>query len=228
VVVRFTPGGVGAFTCELSLGGGLAPVPLIGQAANQLPGSQCVVTPATLDFGSLAVGSSRFLVFKVKNPGTAPTALDVVSDRPSFSVVSGGGPASLAPGDSLVVTVSFAPAAGGPDSCLVATGPGCPQVRGRGTGTTVSFSAQLAPILSSRGCTGCHGWTAANQLVNVTAAGYAPAKLIRPFDLTGSVLYGKITNSGQYGQSMPQGSPIIPLSERDLFRAWILEGATDN
>ena len=229
IVVRFEPGGVGSFACELALGGGLSPVPLSGQASNQLPGSQCVVTPTTLEFGSLPAGGNRILVLTLKNPGTAPTMLDVASDRATFAILTGGGPSTLAAGDSLVVTVSFTPTAGGPDSCLIATGPGCPQVRARGLATTVSFASQIAPILSLRGCTSCHGWTAASQIVNVTSQlGYAPAKIIKPFDLAGSVMYGKVTNSGQYGQSMPQGSPLIPLVERNRIRDWILEGALAN
>ena len=228
VVVRFTPPTTGSFPCALELGEGVAAVPVAGQASNQLPGSQCEVSPAVLEFGSLAVGADRVLVFKVRNPGTAPTTLDVVSDRPTFTLLSGGGPSSLAPGDSLVVTVSFSPTAGGRDSCLIATGPGCPSVRGRGAATTISFASDLRPLLNSRGCTGCHGWTAASQLVGVTTAGYAPAKYIQPFSLTGSVLYGKITNSGQYGGPMPQAAPLMPVSERNKFRDWILEGAADN
>jgi hypothetical protein len=233
VVVRFEPGAVGTFSCELRLGGGLAPVPLNGQASDQLPGSQCVVTPTTLEFGAVNAGASRVLTFTVKNPGTAPTMLDVVSDRAAFVVTAGAGQATLAPGDSLLVSVSFRPTAIGPDSCLIATGPGCPTVRGRGSATSpnVSFSAQILPILSSRGCnSGCHTrfWSSASFLVNVTSGGYAPAKLIKPSDLAGSVLYGKVTDSRQYGQSMPQGSPLIPLAERNLIRDWILQGALDN
>ena len=233
VVVRFEPSATGSFRCELRLGGGLAPVPLSGQASDQLPGSQCLVTPPRLEFGEVSVGNSRVLTFTVKNPGTAPTTLDVVSDRAAFVIVTGGGPSTLVPDDSLLVSVSFRPTVLGPDSCLIATGPGCPTVRGRGSATSpaVSFSAQIRPILSSRGCnSGCHTrfWNSASDLVNVTTVGYAPAKLIKPSDLAGSVLYGKVTNSGQYGQSMPQGSPLIPLAERNLIRDWILQGALDN
>ena len=229
VVVRFTPGGVGSFMCELMLGVGLEPVALEGQASNQLPGSQCVVTPLTLEFGSLFAGQSRLLAFKIHNPGTAPTSLDVVSDRPTFAILSGAGAATLAPGDSVTVTVSFVPAASGADSCLIATGPGCPQVRGRGFGTTVSFARDIRPIMGRRFCDSCHEFRTTSQLVNVTSQlGYAPAVLIQPFNLSGSVLYGKITNSGQYGQLMPEGGPLMPLSERNLFRDWILEGATNN
>ena len=30
------------------------------------------------------------------------------------------------------------------------------------------------------------------------------------------------------GQLMPEGGPLIPLSERNLIRDWILQGAQDN
>ena len=229
VVVRFTPGGIGDFTCELSLGGGLTPIALEGQASNQLPGSQCVVTPTTLEFGSLASGQSKLLTFKIKNPGTAPTILDVVSDRPSFAIITGAGASNLAPGDSVVVTVSYMPSASGADSCLIATGPGCPTVRGRGFGTTISFSRDLRPIMAARFCDSCHEFRSTTQLVNVVSQlGYAPAVLIKPFDLNGSVLYGKIENTGQYGQLMPEGGPQLLPSERNKFRDWILEGAANN
>jgi hypothetical protein len=57
---------------------------------------------------------------------------------------------------------------------------------------------------------------------------YAPGVRVIPFDLTNSVLYGKITNSGQFGQLMPQGGPLIPQVDRDIIRDWILEGARNN
>ena len=232
VVVRFSPGSAGTFACALSLGGGLPAVGLIGQAGTQLPGAECVVTPTTLDFGSVQVSSAAVnRTFSIANPGTAPTSLDVRSDDPDFTVTSGMGPRMLAPGQSLQVTVEFRSSASGRDSALIATGPGCPQVRCRGVGLTVHFSTDILFIFNTRGCnSGCHTrlFNSAASIVNVTTAGYAPAKYIVPFDLSGSVIYGKVTNSGQYGQSMPQGSPLIPLAERNRIRDWILEGALAN
>jgi len=228
VEVSFVPGAVGSASCALTLGAGLPSVELNGQAALQAPGAQCVALPSSLDFGVQAVGGSRLGVFKVFNLGTDAALLDVASGCGAFAVVSGGGPSTLPPGDSLAVTVAFAPSVGGSIECQIEVGPGCTPVPVRGDATTVSFSADIAPILSQQQCTLCHGWTAARQIVNVTSAGYRPARIIVPFDTTGSVLYGKITNSGRYGASMPQGGPLMPLGQRVRIRDWILEGARDN
>ena len=231
VVVRFSPGSAGSYMCVLSLGGELPSVTLDGEASTQLPGSECVVTPTTLDFGSAPVGSAGLGEFKIKNPGTAPTSLNVVPDCESVILVGGGGPSMLQPGDSLTVTVQFIPRQGGAVVCHIATGPGCPEVTVRGTGTTVSFANHILPIFNARGCnSGCHTrfFNSTASIVNVTTDGYAPARYIVPFNLAGSVIYGKVTDSGQYGQSMPQGSPLIPLAERNRIRDWILEGALNN
>jgi len=228
VVLSFVPGTIGSAVCALTLGAGLPSIELHGEAALQAPGAQCVAEPSSLDFGVQAVGGSELAVFKVFNRGTDAALLDVASGCAAFSVVAGGGPSTLSAGDSLVVTVAFAPTAGGHVECQVELGPGCTPVAVRGDATTVSFSADIAPILSQQQCTLCHGWTAARQIVNVTSAGYRPARIIVPFDTTGSVLYGKITNSGRYGASMPQGGQLMPLVQRVRIRDWILEGARDN
>jgi hypothetical protein len=143
-------------------------------------------------------------------------------------VVGGGGARLLAPGDSLVVTVSFVPQGSGPAACAIAIGPGCPDLPASGFGLTISFVNDLRPILQARGCTGCHGFSQASQLVDVPASGYPPFHIIEPFDPANSVLYNKITGTGRFGQRMPQGGPALPATETNKFRDWILEGARDN
>lgn len=228
IVVRYQPGTVGSSPCELSLGSGLPPVPLSGTGALQAPGAACRVSSASLDLGTIAVGGSKLALFKVYSVGTAPVILDVVSGCAEFSVVGGGGARTLAPGDSLAVTLSFAPAAGGHFVCSVATGPGCPEVAVSGDATSVSFATQILPIFNQQFCNSCHVFQSTSDVVNVPAPGYGAAVRVKPFDTVGSVLFGKITNSGQYGGSMPQGAPLMPVGQRNLIRTWILEGARNN
>ncbi len=184
-----------------------------------------------LDFGLIAVGGSRLGQFTVRSVGTAAVVLNVVSSCGDFTVTSGGGPRSLAPGDSLPVTIGFTPSVGGHVACTIATGPGAPEVAVSGDATSVSFAAQIDPILNNTTtfiCRGCHlPWQPSN-MVNVTSSmGYAPAVIVKPFDLAGSVLYGKVTGSA-YGPQMPLGGRALTPAQQTLIRTWILEGAHDN
>jgi Abnormal spindle-like microcephaly-assoc'd, ASPM-SPD-2-Hydin len=226
VEVTFTAPMIGEVSCELALGADLPRVPLTGVGLQQAAGAACAVSVSTLDFGPLAVGTSRLLVFRVRSTGTEPVNLDVLSSCPSFTLQSGAGPRSLAPGDSITVTVEFRPISGGSQQCTIATGPGCPSVTVRGVGTTVSFAASLVPMLASRGCTGCHGYDRTSEIVNVASSRGAP--LIKPFDPNGSVIYARIANLGTLGAAMPPGTTGLSAAERQLWRDWILEGAQNN
>ena len=225
VVVKYQPTAAGVSPCLLQLGGDLPDVTLIGSAALQLPGAQCVLSKTSIDFGALRVGASTLGIFTIRNPGTEATQLNVVSTCGVFSVLSGGGPRALAPGDSLVVTLGFAPASGGNVACAIATGPGCPDLPVSGLGLTISFANDLQPIMTARGCVGCHGWTQATQISDQPSQFYPGNKIVVPFDLDNSVLWNKITGTGRFGQRMPQGGPPLPAAEIQKFRAWILEGA---
>ncbi len=229
VVVRYTPSAVQPASCELTLGEGLPPVALAG-TGSPTPVSLCVASVSALDFGLLAVGSSTFAVFKLYSRGTAAVDVDVVAPCGQVTVVGGGGARSVAPGDSVVVTLLFAPNTGGHFTCTIGTGPGCPDVPVSGDATSVSFASQVLPILNANFCSGCHAilMQQASDLVNVPSPGWEPAVRIKPFDLAGSVLYGKITGARQYGTPMPFGSPGLPAAQAGVIRTWILEGAHNN
>jgi hypothetical protein len=232
VVVRFQPSGVGSSPCELTLGSGLPSVTLSGNGALQAPGAVCTVSVPSIDFGTIRAGTSKPGAFKVYSTGTLPVTLNVVSGCGEFSILAGGGPRTLAPGDSVAVSLGFAPGAGGRFSCTIATGPGCPDVTVTGDATTVSFATQVLPIFNSTGCNGCHLFQRTTDIVNVTSQlGYAPAVLVKPFDPNNSLLYNKVANTNPllYGMPMPYGSANgLPPSQRTTIRTWILEGAHNN
>jgi hypothetical protein len=237
IVLRFVPSGVGSFPCTLDLGPNCGQVTLAGAGALQNPGAHGTVTPGALDFGNLPTGQSSLRIFRVFSDGTAPLLVNVVPGCAAYAVVTGGGPASLAPGTTLTVTVEFAPLSGGTSACAIAVGPGVADVSATGDGTTVSYSTDITTIFANRTCLTCHGVPGPGftgilysygTLVGVTSNYSAPALLVKPYDPTNSVLYGRVTNSGQFGELMPQGGPQIPLAERDKIRTWILEGAHNN
>jgi hypothetical protein len=154
--------------------------------------------------------------------------LDVVSGCGEFSILAGGGPRSLAPGDSLAVSLGFAPSAGSHFACTIATGPGCPEVAVTGDGFTVSFASDVRPIFISDHCNTCHIYWQASDLVDVPAGIYAPAVYAKPFDPGHSVLYGKVTGNRAYGTRMPELYPPLTSTKINLIQTWILEGAHNN
>jgi hypothetical protein len=234
--VNFAPGAVGAFAGTLGLGPDAPQVGLAGTGALQNPGAHVTIAPGSVDFGVVLVGNNAPGAFQITSDGTAAVLIDVVSNAAGVSVTSGGGPATLNPGDVLNVALQFAPLAGGAVTGSVATGPGNPDVPVTGVITTVSFARDVNPILGAgaNACSGCHVWgdpnasVSYNSIVNAPSQFYPPHVIIKPGDLANSVLYGKITNSGQYGPSMPQGSPLLPVASRNLIKTWILEGARNN
>jgi hypothetical protein len=231
IVLGFRPAAVGSFPCVLDLGPDVPTITLAGSGALQAPGALCVLVPDSLDFGTLAKGQSTTQSFQVFSVGTAPLLVNVVAGCGDFSIVTGGGPASLLPGHSITVTVQFAPQAGLTRSCAISVGPGCPDEALTGFGTTVSFANEVQPIFRNRGCDACHGLGDPDigySIVTTWPISYPPGVRVIPYDLERSVLYGKITNSGQYGALMPPGGPLIPLADRETIKNWILEGARNN
>ncbi len=235
IVVRFQPAAVTGYACQLDLGPSLPAVALAGSGAAQPPGAAWTVVPASLDFDAVAVGQSAFRNFRISSTGTAPLTVNVVAGCSDYLPVAGGGPAVIAPGDFITVSVLFNPLAGGTYPCVIAVGPGILGVSVTGFATTISFARDIQPIFDLS-CTGCHGGTSGlflepgssyGNLVNVTSFGYAPAKRVAPFDPNNSVLYRKLAGTG-FGQRMPQGQPPLPPAQVDKVKNWILEGARNN
>jgi hypothetical protein len=230
--IRFTPDATGPFPCQLDLGADAPQVALSGDGALQAPGAQCVLLPVAIDFGFVAKGASGAVTFQVFSAGTAPLLINVVSSAPEVQIVAGGGVASLDPGQSKSVVANFIPQAGGRFTGTISIGPACPDLAVQGVGTTVSFMRDLQPTLLAK-CN-CHSYGDPRygylSMVDYPS-NYSfptPHVIVKPFDLANSVLYGKITNSGQYGPLMPQGGPMLPAHDLDLFKAWINEGASNN
>jgi hypothetical protein len=242
VTARFTPVSAGAVSCSIPVGEGCPEVACQGEGASPTPGAQCSVTPGAIDFGSVEVGQLAERSYSLKNVG--PVSFDgyVVETCADFQVIQGAGSFALAPGDSVAVTVRFAPSVAGSAACTIRNGVNCPEVAATGVATApaVSFGQQIQPLFDvSCATAGCHrppspkgnlvllsGQSHAN-LVGVVSDGYAPAIRVVPGDPGTSVLYHKVANTGAFGGGMPPGGG---LSAADVERIgqWILQGAPDN
>lgn len=98
-------------------------------------GKICQVEPIQLDFGSVVMYESRDLTFIIGNVGCETLTGTVSEPCTPYSLVSGGGPYSLAPFESLMVTVRFTPSYVGAQNCWVNTGDAmCADVLCTGTG----------------------------------------------------------------------------------------------
>ena len=102
--------------------------------------------------------------------------------------------------------------------------------------TTVSFAAQIQPILDNQ-CIGCHGvggqagldlrpGVSHGNLVGVTATESALA-LVQPGQPDQSWFYLKLTDQQEVGDVMPPGG-TIGSANLSLVATWIDEGAQDN
>jgi len=241
VVLRYAPVDTGFDRAVADLGTGCPPVDLAGTALPPPEGPQCVLDPTSVSFGAIKINQTAEQTFQVRNVGLIDFNVDAqLIDAGPFEITSGAGFAALDPGDTLRVTVKFAPTVAGIYDTRLHIGSTCDTLAVNGTGSppfTVSFAGQLQPIFNSR-CTSCHslngdggldlraGFSYAN-LVNVISVNYGVPRVI-PGDPDGSVLYGKILGNPVFGARMPPTGAALTALQRQFVRTWILEGANNN
>lgn len=138
--VGFKPTAAGSFTGSLimknSAGTVLATVPLSGTGSS--PTSSLVSSLSSLSFGSETVGESTTLPVTLTNKGTSNVTISGVSITGSsaYSVTSGISGATLAPGQSAIMSIVFAPKTTGALSATV---------------TVVSNTTSTAPAIAVSG-----------------------------------------------------------------------------
>ena len=142
VTVRFEPTSSDTFMCTIETGSVYCgDVSCIG-IGEEPPA--CYVQPTSIDFGTVEAGGSKDSTFTIKNIGGGFLSDNVSISCNHFSFVSGGGPYSLAAGESIIVAVRFEPSGEGTHNCTIDTGNSlCSDVFLTGVGSTGS------PIISS-------------------------------------------------------------------------------
>lgn len=149
VEVTFNPSIEASWNCALQISGAFCPpVPLMGSGS-----SACELTPETINAGTVVVGEVASVSFSIKNTTSAPFGGDVTSPCPDFAVVSGGGPFTLNPGDSVEVVVEFSPSTVGNQVCMIENGTTCPNVTisGVGVSTPCLITPQSVEVTSPVG-----------------------------------------------------------------------------
>ena len=109
------------------------------------------VNPLSLDLGSVAVGSTASSPLTLANNGTADlnvTGLNITGSG-DFSVPTAGLPHLIAPGDSIVLDVSFSPAAPGTSNgtlTVVSNDPDSAEIAVGLTGIGIACDLDLSPL----------------------------------------------------------------------------------
>ncbi len=123
VTIRYAPTTEGLHLCTVQTGSEFCgSVALTGNAVPPPPPS-CSLSTASIDYGEVGVGESldrSFTLFNTSNEVSLP--LDVKLNCADYSIVSGGGLHTLDEGDSLKVTIRYAPTSHGLHPCTVETG----------------------------------------------------------------------------------------------------------
>lgn len=201
----------------------------------------CDLLPASLDFGEVAPGEQAERQLVLTNTGAAALSGVLAMDCGGFSI-AGGDTVQLAPGASDTLVVRFSPATTGPYGCSWDPGLGCGTVLLSGNGATPvpSYAAEIQPLFD-QSCTGssCHDSSSPaaaldltegrsrDALVGVVTTFYAPALRVAPGNPSGSVLWHKVANTGNFGGRMPPGGRF-GAEKVELIRAWIAGGAPAN
>jgi len=219
--VIFTPNAAGSFAATLTVttaasGGapgstGIAALSGTGVASGA-PG-QLNVSPTSLDYGSVTVGTSGSASASLSASGGSVTVTAAASNNPQFSVSGLSLPVTIAAGQSVPLTVTFAPSSSGNASGAVtftsnASNPTL-TVSLSGSGTAVVGQLSVTPASLDLGSVvvGTSGSTSASlsasgASVTVTAASSSSAQ----FGLSGLSLPVTIPA----GQSIPFSVTFTP------------------
>jgi len=123
------------------------------------PSAELQVSPASLSFGNVTVGSSASLQATLTASNAAVTISSDASTSPEFSVLGLSLPVTIPAGQSLPVTIQFKPQSSGADSAnvgFVSSAANSPTVEGV-TGTGVAQSSHYV-YLSWKGAEGAVGY----------------------------------------------------------------------
>ncbi len=140
------------------------------------------LSPSPLNFASLAAGSRASAGIVLTNTGTAPLSVAAIAASGSFFSATAACPASLAPGASCTITVTYAPASAGSHSgqvsvqtnaqaapyvvALFGTATPAPQAAASLSRTSIDFGSQLL------------GTSSAPQQLVIASSGNAPLSIL--------------------------------------------------
>jgi hypothetical protein len=181
----FAPAVAGSVSGSISvISNGSNPTLTIALSGTGTAAGMLTVTPATLDFGSVVVGSSKNLTGALSASGSSVTVSSVAVSTSEFSVSGVSFPFTIAAGQSTSFTVTFKPQASGTASAsasFVSNASNSPTIEAlTGTGTQapqhsvdLSWSASISQVAGYnvyRGSNSGGPYSKINSALDVTIA----------------------------------------------------------
>ena len=208
VSLVFKPAASGTRSAVLSVASNAssASVTLSGEGATGGPRAQ--LTPASLDFGAVAVGQSVAKTFTVLSVGTTTlqtSNIQVTGAQAAMFTSSDADWYTLGPGISVTFTVTFKPTAAGAASAQIEVTSNDPAgkailpLTGSGTGTSAQPSLQAAPASVSFGSVAV-GAASAASTVQLNNTG------------TAALTVSALTLSGTNAAEFTLAAPALPLT----------------
>jgi hypothetical protein len=117
--VEFAPTQSGTITGTLSIASSASTLPLVVALTGVGEQSHMLITPASLSFGSIAVGSPASLSLTLSNNGTAPITGISLATTGDYAVTVPCAVTTLTAGGSCGVTVTFTPTRTGTDNATL-------------------------------------------------------------------------------------------------------------
>jgi len=155
IQIAFTPAQPGTRTGTLSLNTSLTSLPLTAALTGIGAQSQLQISPSSLNFGSVTVGTSATLPLTLANTGTASLNSLALGISGDYTIAAPCALTTLAPGSSCSVTITFAPTATGT----------------RAGTLTVASTDRSSPAVVALTGTGKSGTTTATGTFTLTVGG---------------------------------------------------------
>src|SRR6201998_480565 len=191
--------------CAIAIAGGAAATGLIfglsgcGADAKALSSTNSstpglVVSPATVDFGDVNVGSPVFRNVSITNQGTSPAEIAQLStSNNAFSVTAKALPASLPPGGSMSVQISY-----DPESATDSTG-------------QLNMNAMTSTSLNVTSAIKLHGRGSSSTDPSLTALSCADLSVIGAGTDTCTVTLSAAANRGGMAVSLASSSSSVTI-----------------
>jgi hypothetical protein len=195
ITVRFTPTGCGTKSCTIDTGlAACADVGCTGTGG----GAGCLVSPGSLNFGSVTAGQFLDRSFTITNTGCEPLTGSVSGSCADYQIIAGQGAYTLPVGESKTVTVRFAPTGCGTRTCTIDTGGalcsdvGCTGIAAPATPVAFEAIADATLVSATPDSTGC---TPVLDRIGIDLAGPRLVRTLVRFDLSSIPVNATVTQA---------------------------------